>query len=40
MFEEAITLGIHFRDNPPEDDLVAQALALLKESDLDDKEEG
>eukprot|EP00667_Euglena_gracilis_P025710 EG_transcript_30386 len=36
MFEEAIDLAIHFRDNPPEDDLVAQALALLKESGLDD----
>nr|AME21659.1 RABL2 [Euglena longa] len=36
MFEEAIDLAIHFRNNPPEDDLVAQALALLKESGLDD----
>mmetsp|Transcript_64707 Transcript_64707/g.115073 ORF Transcript_64707/g.115073 Transcript_64707/m.115073 type:complete len:208 (-) Transcript_64707:270-893(-) len=36
MFDEAINLAMHFRDNPPEDDLVAQALALLREGGDED----
>ena len=36
MFDEAINLAIHFRANPPEDDLVAQALALLREGGDED----
>ena len=36
LFDEAITTGVKFRANPPADDLVAQALALLKESSIDD----
>jgi Rab-like protein 2 len=31
MFETAIDLAIQFRNNPPEDDVVSQALALLRE---------
>eukprot|EP00998_Keelungia_sp_KM082_P008388 NODE_4578_length_770_cov_53.457232_g4555_i0.p1 GENE.NODE_4578_length_770_cov_53.457232_g4555_i0~~NODE_4578_length_770_cov_53.457232_g4555_i0.p1 ORF type:complete len:200 (+),score=34.02 NODE_4578_length_770_cov_53.457232_g4555_i0:78-677(+) len=31
MFEQAIGLGIDFRDNPPEDDLLAAAQNLIRE---------
>eukprot|EP00997_Jenningsia_sp_PLL12_P006939 NODE_3526_length_763_cov_174.756303_g2952_i0.p1 GENE.NODE_3526_length_763_cov_174.756303_g2952_i0~~NODE_3526_length_763_cov_174.756303_g2952_i0.p1 ORF type:complete len:198 (+),score=42.92 NODE_3526_length_763_cov_174.756303_g2952_i0:49-642(+) len=40
LFNDAIDLGISFRDSPPpEDDLVAQALALLQEGGEDSDKE-
>eukprot|EP00996_Jenningsia_fusiforme_P004289 NODE_5103_length_718_cov_60.681614_g4736_i0.p2 GENE.NODE_5103_length_718_cov_60.681614_g4736_i0~~NODE_5103_length_718_cov_60.681614_g4736_i0.p2 ORF type:complete len:194 (-),score=35.18 NODE_5103_length_718_cov_60.681614_g4736_i0:77-658(-) len=31
LFEQAVDLGLHCKKNPPTDDIVAQALALLNE---------